>query len=57
MKNWKQIADEKIRTVWVCPDCKNKARVSPDYFQDNGTPMCCDCDTNMEYLYTKIKED
>lgn len=56
IRKWKKISDEKVRTIWECPDCKDKAYVEPDWFQDNGTPMCGECDNDMDYLFTEIKE-
>ena len=55
---WKAIADNKIRCYWKCPnsECKinNEAIVTPDWYQNNETPVCGDCGEDMEYSYTEI---
>ena len=51
---WSKIKDEDVRTVWKCPECGDKASVSPDFFQESGTPVCCNCDKDMDYLHTQI---
>ena len=53
VKKWLKVADEKIRHIWWCPGCKAKAIVTPEWYQDNGTPVCVDCDCDMEYLKTE----
>jgi len=56
----KKIEDKKVINVWVCPECKDTAEITPDWYQNNGTPMCvndetgCDCD--MEYSHTEIEK-
>ena len=57
---WKVIEDNKIIHLWRCSDedCEDQmeAEVSPDWYQQNGTPICgCGCD--MEYIETKIETD
>lgn len=54
-KEWKQIADSRVRHVWACPECKDEDAVAPDFYQDNGTPVCPDCDCDMEYVRTETK--
>lgn len=52
---WKTVPDEKVRHDWKCPECNAKERVSPDFYQDNGTPMCSDCEEYMIYVRTQIE--
>lgn len=47
--------DEIIYHVWKCPDCKSTARVTADFYQENGTPLCSPCDGDMEYIQTEIE--
>ena len=54
---WTEIADATIRHLWACPDCKTKTAVDPDWYQANGTPVCGDCDCDMEYEKTEMKLD
>jgi len=51
---WKKIKDSNVEHFWICPTCKDKLSVNPTFYQDNGTPMCTDCDEDMEFLHTKI---
>ena len=53
------IEDSKVFTVWKCEDCsgaigENEVEVNVDFFQDNGTPVCSECDCDMSYWYTYI---
>lgn len=50
MDNWRVIDDTKLRAVWRCPDCDIQAEVEPWWYQNNGTPVCPDCDDDMKYL-------
>ena len=56
MKNWLPVKDDDVRNVWVCPECKDTCEISPDWYQDNGTPMCCECDDDMEYSHTIVAD-
>jgi len=53
-KNAKIVPDRNIVTVWICPECKEEEEVAVDFFQDNGTPMCCNCDEDLDYLFTYV---
>ena len=62
VKAWKKIKDEDVRHIWVCPECGKIAEISPEWYADNGTPMCItDPDkyegheSNMHYSHTEIK--
>lgn len=52
---WTVVPDNNINCIWECAECKSKAEVTPDWYQNNGTPVCSDCDCDMEYLRTEIK--
>ena len=49
MENWRPIDDSKIRHVWRCTHCEDEVNITP-WYQDNGTPVCADCDEDMKYL-------
>lgn len=51
---WQTVEDEKVKSLWVCPECKQKAYIHPDWYSNNGTPMCTECDADMEYVKTEI---
>ncbi len=54
MPKWKPISDKNIRSLWICPECKKKAHIEPNWYQDNGTPVC-ECDLDMKYSHTEIE--
>ena len=53
----KTVEDSRVHNVWMCTekDCENEEEtvVNPDWYQDNGTPVC-ECDIDMEYIRTDI---
>jgi hypothetical protein len=51
-----KINDNKVFNIWTCLDCSDDAEVTPDWYQDNGTPVCSFCDRDMEYVRTEIDE-
>jgi len=56
---WKKTANSKVMNVWTCknPHCLERGtafHVTPDWYQDNGTPSC-ECGTDMTYMRTEIK--
>jgi len=53
MENWTIIDDTKLRHVWRCAECNDEVTVTPWDYQNIGTPVCCDCDEDMEYLSTE----
>lgn len=55
MKKWKPIKDTDIQNIWHCEECQNEVQISPKFYQNNGTPSCCDRD--MFYVETQIAED
>ena len=55
-KAWQRIADDDVAHAWQCPRCKDVTWVSPDYYTENGTPVCAECDEDMAYLRTEVKQ-
>ena len=55
MELWKIIDDTNIRHVWRCAECTDEINIEPWWYQDNGTPVCADCDEDMQYLSTEMK--
>lgn len=55
-EKWETIEDSKVKNVWQCPDCNTFAEITPDWYQNNGTPMCFQCDIDMEYVHTLIQK-
>ena len=53
MENWTIVDDTKVRHVWRCADCGDEVSISPWWYQDNGTPVCVDCNEDMVYLSTE----
>ena len=53
----KKIADHKVINIWKCPEegCDETAEITPDWYEENGTPICCECDVDMEYDHTEIE--
>jgi len=47
------VPDDKVQMLWECPECKQQESYGPEWYQDNGTPMC-ECDEDMVYIHTKI---
>jgi len=59
MAKWKKIDDNKVQHIWKCEedDCRMKGVtiiVSPDWYQENGTPLC-ECGEDCIYQHTEIK--
>lgn len=59
-KIWKKIDDKNIKLVWFCDsDCNesgNRVEISPSFLQENGTPVCDNCDADLEYDHAEILE-
>ena len=51
---WTAIEDHDINHHWQCCICNASADVGPDWYQDNGTPVCIECDQDMDYQYTEV---
>lgn len=57
-KEWKVVPDPNIRHLWQCREegCNEAAEVSPEWYQNNGTPVCGNCDCDMIYVRTEVLE-
>ena len=59
---WQKIDDSKVRHVWVsvcdedCESHRDKAKVPPNYYEDNGEPSCCSCGKVYNYSHTEIND-
>jgi len=54
-KTLTMIEDSKVFNIWFCPECKETETITPDWYQDNGTPVCGHCDIDMKYSHTEIE--
>jgi len=59
-KTWKKITNRSVRDLWKCPDpdsndCKETAIIRPSWYEQHGTPVCTDCDCDMEFQHTEVK--
>jgi len=56
---WTKLPDNRVRHVWKkaeddeCGEGPDTAVVSPDWYAENGTPMC-PCGEDMEYSHTEV---
>jgi hypothetical protein len=59
-KTWTRVADNQIIHIWVraedddCIDGEDSISVSPDWYEENGTPICPFCGSDMVYDHTEI---
>lgn len=53
---WSRINDNKVRHIWKCEDGCDEVWVSPDWYSNNGTPVCGECDCDMVYVRTEIRK-
>ena len=54
---WKTIADNKVRHIWADPENQSEEiTVSPDWYQQNGTPITPETGEDMIYIRTEIEE-
>ena len=55
---WRPIKDELILHRWRCVEEDNTVceivEVSPDWYEEHGTPSCGDCCQDMEYVETLL---
>ena len=57
---WKKIPDNQVNHVWKksdndnCGEGPETVDVSPDWYENNGTPICF-CGQDMKYSHTEIK--
>ena len=56
---WKKIEDAKVQYVWkkakddTCSAGPDTVVVTPDWYEENGTPICW-CGMDMRYSHTEI---
>lgn len=50
------VDDNKVFNIWACSSCNDEVEVTPDWYQDNGTPTCGICCEDMYYVMTEIEE-
>lgn len=62
-EEWETIQDIHVRHIWKladnCCDCdvseeQRVITVSPDWYHQNGVPICPECGSDMEYSHTEI---
>ena len=56
-KGYVTVKDADLQCVWECEECGVEAIVSPDWYSNNGTPICVAHDQDMIYLRTEIRKD
>lgn len=49
------LPDEQVITVWECPDCGDTSEADVTSFQEVGTPVCSECDTDMAYSHVYLE--
>ena len=54
---WKLVKDEDVLSCWQCEDCGGDVVITPDWYEQNGTPVCPECDRDMSYDYTEVNVD
>ena len=52
-----RIPDNAVQHVWRCKDTSEEVYVSPDWYEENGTPISPETGEECEYLYTVIDKD
>ena len=52
---WALVKDEDVLSYWECEDCHEKAGITPDWYEQNGTPVCVECDRDMLYGWMEVK--
>lgn len=52
-----RVKDTQVKCVWesAC-DCGETAIVTPDWYEDNGTPICPECGEDMTYSHTEVED-
>ena len=54
---WVIIEEKRVRHRWECAKCNKVEYVPPWYYSEMGTPVCKDCDEDMEYVHTDLEID
>lgn len=53
-----KVRNDDVKCVWESKcDCNEIAIVTPDWYEDNGTPICPECGEDMTYSHTEIDTD
>ena len=52
-----EVKDSNVHTVWACEECSEVVWINPDFFQDNGTPMCCDQDMVYDKTFVEVEDE
>ena len=56
---WVTIEARNVRSAWRCisDECENKhlIYVTPDFYEENGTPICTECGDDCTYLGTEVR--
>lgn len=52
---WVIIEEKRIRHRWACADCGKVEYVPSWYYSEMGTPVCKDCDEDMEYVQVELE--
>ena len=47
---------KEIKRLWQCQTCDNSAKLSYDELADVGSPICTDCDEEMELTEEETPE-
>jgi len=55
----RKIADNKVVSIWKCPECGHEAVIPPTFYGEAGSPMCSVNESkcngqDMEYVETRI---
>jgi len=56
LPKWEKIPDNMVSSIWKC-GCTGKddsVRLPPNFYGENGTPVCGECGDDMEYSHTEI---
>ena len=51
------VKDSEVFTVWACKECPEAIFIHPDFFQDNGTPVCCDQDMIYDRTFVETEDE
>ena len=54
MRTWEKIDDKHLVMVWKCLECDEVVEVSPSFYENNGTPVCIECDEDMAYQHAMV---
>jgi transcription elongation factor Elf1 len=46
-----------VQIHFTCKECNTKAQFSPEDMVNNGTPICSECDEDMELHHVEVYTD